>query len=153
MGVELYTTIKKTPLSVWIDIHDSNDLTGLIIKGKPDEAQLLIQWFILSDEFIECFGLPEQFIDLLETKREACIKMAQYCQSLDRFTEFEARMMLKQITAETTGVTSFSITEEKGYIEESIGFWLDPEKITVFEYYSKKKQAERKWQTQSKETT
>jgi len=153
LGVELYTTIKKTPLSVWIDIHDSNDLTGLIIKGKPDEAQLLIQWFILSDEFIECFGLPEQFIDLLETKREACIKMAQYCQSLDRFTEFEARMMLKQITAETTGVTSFSITEEKGYIEESIGFWLDPEKITVFEYYSKKKQAERKWQTQSKETT
>lgn len=153
MGVELYTTIKKTPLSVWIDIHDSNDLTGLIIKGKPDEAQLLIQWFILSDEFIECFGLPEQFIDLLETKREACIKMAQYCQSLDRFKEFEARMMLKQITAETTGVTSFSITEEKGYIEESIGFWLDPEKITVFEYYSKKKQAERKWQTQSKATT
>lgn len=153
MEVKLYTTIKKTPLSVWIDIHDSNDLTALVIEGKPDEAKLLMQWFILSDEFIECFGLPEQFMDLLETKREACIKMAQYCQSLDRFTEFEAKIMMKQITSETTGVTSFSITEEKGYIEESIGFWLDPEKITVFEYYSKKKQAERKWQTQSKETT
>jgi hypothetical protein len=153
MAVKLYDTIKKIPLSVWIAIHDSNDLTGLIIKGKPTDAELLMQWFILSDEFIEHFGLPDDFTDLLETKRQACIKLAQYCQNLDRFTEFEANVLLKETTNEANKVTDFSIVDEKGYIEESMGFWLDPERITVYEYYKKKKQAERKWRTQSKTTT
>lgn len=153
MALKLYDTIKKLPLSVWIEIHDSNNLEGLIIEGKADNAQLVFQWFVLSDEFIEAFGLPSDFMDLLETKREACIKLAQYCQTLDRFTEFEAKVLVEEITAEANKVTDFSIVDEKGYVEESMGFWLDPEKITVYEYYKKKKQAERKWQTQSKTTT
>jgi len=60
---------------------------------------------------------------------------------------------MEEVTAQANKVTDFSIVDEKGYIEESMGFWLDPDKITVFEYYSKKKQAERKWQIQSKATT
>jgi hypothetical protein len=141
------------PLSVWIQIHEDNDLTALILEGKADNAQLVVQWFVLSDEFTDLFGLPSDFMDLLEIKREACLKLAKYCQTLDRFTEFEAKVLVEEITAEANKVTNFSIVDEKGYIEESMGFWLDPEKITVYEYYKKKQQAERKWQTQSKATT
>ncbi len=153
MAVKFYDTIKEMPLNIWIKIHDTNDLKYLVLEGEPDEAQLLIQWFLLSDEFINSFGLPEDFLDLLETKRQACIKMAQYLQTLDRFTEFESKVLMEEVTAQANKVTDFSIVDEKGYIEESMGFWLDPDKITVFEYYSKKKQAQRKWQIQSKATT
>ena len=153
MALKLYDSIKRMPLSVWIQIHEDNDLNALIIEGKADNAQLVVQLFVLSDEFIDLFGLPSDFMELLEIKREACLKLAQYCQTLDRFTEFEAKVLMEEITAEANKVTNFSIMDEKGYIEESMGFWLDPEKITVYEYYHKKKQAERKWQTQSKATT
>jgi len=150
--MNLHNTIKKLPLSIWIDIQETNDLTLLIKTGKPKVSELVLKWFELNDEFIKEFGLPQDYLDLLETKRHACLKMAEYCQTLDRFTEFESKVLIEEIKAISIKAVDFSIMDEKGYIEESLGFWLDPERITVFEYYSKKKQAQRKWQTQSKTT-
>lgn len=150
--MKFYDTIKKLPLSVWIEIQDTNNLNLLVTEGEATQGELVLQWFKLNDEFILDFGLPQDYLDLLETKREACLKMAEYCQTLDRFTEFESKILIEELNAQTKTAVDFSITDEKGYIEESLGFWLDPERITVFEYYSKKKQAQRKWQTQSKIT-
>jgi len=76
MAVKFYDTIKEMPLNIWIKIHDTNDLKYLVLEGEPDEAQLLIQWFLLSDEFINSFEFPEDLLDYLETNRQACIKMA-----------------------------------------------------------------------------
>jgi hypothetical protein len=151
--MKFHETIKKLQLSIWVEIQDNNNLELLLIEGKATEVELILQWFKLNDEFIKAFGLPQDYLDLLETKREACLKMAEYCQTLDRFTEFESKILIEELNAQTKTAVDFSITDEKGYIEESLGFWLDPERITVYEYYSKKKQAQRKWQTQSKITT
>lgn len=135
------------PIGKWIALHDNNDLTQLVIDGNFKPEELLEGWYKIHDEFIQKHGNVKDIEQRAKDKLRAAKLLIKYLKTLDRFHEFEAGILLDEINAPSVGV---SMMEEKGYIEEALGFWMDPDKVTVDEYYAKKKQAHRKWQTQSK---
>lgn len=94
----------------------------------------------MKDEFLKKFGLPEQYKDLLETKREAVLKMCEYLkgQGNDRFVEFEAKMLLKEVSATEEKNENVDMGAEKAMMQKMLGFRID-KNWTVDDYYNQKK--------------
>jgi hypothetical protein len=137
------------PLGRWIAMNDNNDIAQLVISGNPSPEQIMEAYYALYDEFNLKHG-TKGVSEALKDKLRAAKMLIKYIKTLDRFLEFEANILLDEIkTSQKTGI---SMMEEKGHIEETLGFWLDPERVTVDEYYAKKKQVLTKWQIQSKTT-
>ena len=144
----LFERIEDVPIGRWIELRDQNDISQLVIEGTPPVNELVLCWYKINDQYIEKYGDPKEVEAQAQEKKRAAKLLIKYLKTGDRFHEFEAGILLDEINA--PDITGITMMEEKGYIEESLGFWMDPEKVKVPEYYAKKKQAKRKWQTQSK---
>lgn len=147
-GYKLYESIAKVPIGRWIALHDENDIMQLVIEGKPPIDALVMCWYKINDQYIEKYGDAKSIEEQARQKKQAAKFLIKYLKTGDRFNEFEANILLDEMNTPNEGGPT--MLEEKGYVEEALGFWMDPEKVLVPEYYAKKKQAQRKWQTQSK---
>ena len=127
------------PFKVWRKIHESGNFMLVLIKGNATAFECLLKWYNLQDEWISKFGHSEDYKELLETKREACIKMAQYLQSQDRFQEFESKIALEEIADLELKTVINTLGEEKAKIQRATGLRID-ESWTVDDYYYQKKE-------------
>jgi len=133
---------------------DDNDLTMLIKsgRGRPDAPDLIAQWHRLNDEFIRKHVNQQDHKNKTREKIRGAKVLIEFLKTGDHYKEFQAKLQMKE-NAEKRSGPSGKMMDEKGNIEMLLdGMYLDPEKVTVDEYYSKKKQAEQRWQTRSKTT-
>ena len=138
MESNYYTSLKETPLSVWIELNDSKDLSALCKSSEGATMDLLKAYYSLIDEQTERFGRPENYQDVINKKMELAQLFCDYLISGDRFIKFQAEVVKKELLELETPGGSQSIYEEKSIIEKRIGFYLDPEKISTLEYLYKK---------------
>jgi len=91
----------------------------------------------MFEDYINRFGLSDEFLSILEKKKSIALKKIDLLLSGDgsmkTLIEVE-EYQLSVMTAEPEKKTSF--TEVKSYIEKYFGFRLDMKQITVVEFYT-----------------
>ena len=142
MKPEFWGSIDEMPFQVWRKVHETGNVMLLLIKGKSNIFECLMKWFDVKDEFLKRFGVPEEQMLLLEAKRDACIKMAEFLQTGDRFTEFEAKMMLDDLKQMEIKEGTISMGQQKAQMQKALKMHIDERTWTVADYYEQKKSLE-----------
>jgi hypothetical protein len=132
-----YTSIDELPIYNWWKIHESGDMLQLIkSKGKATNAKLAEVWSRLYDEFIDTFGINEDFRQYLELKREIEILKIDLIVdgdgSIQTFIEIKEFEMSQVFNKETK--TNYN--EVKVYVEKYMGFRLDVKTTSTRDYYT-----------------
>lgn len=106
--------------------------------GKYTGMALQLKWNVVYDGYISRFGLSEDYLKLIEKKKEiAGLKVERMIsgqKSLNTFikiAEIELESLQKGDRKDEV-----DFYESKAQVEKQIGFVLDPKKITVAEFYS-----------------
>jgi len=135
---EFWESTADMPWDIWKQIHETSDLSLVCKSGEASLIQCLFKWYDLKDEWIRKFGVDEQYKDLLETKREAVLKMAEYLQTNNDFTKFEAKMLIHEVNANEEEEIKIDMGAEKAQMQKELGFRIGKE-WTVDDYYYQKK--------------
>lgn len=138
-----FDSIDRLPIYNWWQIHKTHDFTWLYtIKrrkaSKYTRQALQTKWGVVYDGYIERFGLSEDYLKLIEKKKEiAALKverMATGERSINTFIKI-AELELEEMQ-KGNGREEVDFYESKAHVEKQLGFALDPMKITVSEFYS-----------------
>ena len=103
--------------------------------GKAHLGALSIIWSRVYDQYIDRFGMNDDFISYLMKQREISIMKIDRWLNDDRSLETlidVAELELKEIT-ENGGSDFF---ETKSAMEKELGFMIDVKKCSVTEFYS-----------------
>lgn len=126
------------PWHIWKKIHETGNITLVIKSGETTIFECLNKWYDLKDEWVRKFGLAEDYLELLEAKKQAVLKMCEYLKTGDRFVEFESKMLLLEVGELDKKGNSVNMDEEKALMQRMLGFRINQE-WTVDEYYNQKK--------------
>lgn len=127
------------PVFNWFKIHQTNNLTYLRrtpLKEFEENPHLRKIWFKLNDEFLQRFGLTEDFKKLIRLKKQRISQLMDYVLKDEPFKLTEAELTTVEIN-ELIG-NGDGVTDEETIfiIEEQLGFKMDVKKLTVVEYYN-----------------
>lgn len=136
-----YTGIDTMPVYNWMQLNENFDIKFILKKplwiNKINKLSLALIWKDVYYQYIDKFGFTDEFIYLLEKKREIALKKIDLIvtgdksiNTLIKIDEIELEKMLEG----SKGKTSFM--EIKIHIEKFFGFHLDLKNVTVSEFYS-----------------
>lgn len=142
------------PINNWIKMYDNNDLTQLSRTGKICKRAGLI-FEQLQDEFIDTFGVSEDFIKLQRKRIELELLLCKQVQTGNMSDQFfidflqgEIDEMKKYKTAKN------SIWDTVPWVEHEMGgMHIDTFKTMVFEYYNRVKFVIKKTEAKAKPVT
>ncbi len=140
-----YTSISNIPIGVFSEVLSSGNLGMLVLKGNPSIMHLAQVWEIIYNEYLQLFGIPENFRQFALHKKKAgklwqdvFVKGLAWKKPLAQVQDLKAESYLKE--SEVGEVTIEQVMAEMG---KRVGFYLNPRVVTVKEYYGYKKQIER----------
>jgi hypothetical protein len=133
-----YTSIDELPLYSWRKINETNDLKWMFKSGKGQVNKKIVEaWGKLFDEFIDAFGISDQFLQILEKKKQIAILTAEMYLYNDRsretFIDIEKWELSKLLEDEGKGS---SFHETKAHIEKEMGFQINERTTSVLDYYT-----------------
>jgi hypothetical protein len=133
-----YQSIKECPMYNWIELYEKSDITQLSKTGKVCKRAESV-YEKLQDEIINEFGINEDFLRILKLKIQIELLYAEQIESGNKsnqifidIKEIDCRdLMNKQ--------TKIDLFETIIAIEKSLGFKINPKRLTVFEFYKYQK--------------
>lgn len=136
-----YRTIEELPIRVWFEIHKDGDYTKLLkVDVKlTDETIFNISkvWTSIYNEYIEKFGLSDEFMSELRTeikianlRADLVITGQRYLNTLIKIEEEKKKLNELEIK-EPNDLETVLAKMSKYY-----GFKLSSRELTVNEYYS-----------------
>ena len=133
---KVYDSIYTMPISVWLKVHETQDLSPLAIDSKVDAEVLQESWSKAYNEYIKEFGISEQFKAYLELKRQliyATIDAALEPSSINLTYEKIAKVDHDNFF-ENQEKANFNVVYAR--VEKHIGFKLNRNETTVFDFYN-----------------
>jgi len=139
--VDCYRSIDELPIKIWFDIHKNTDYKKLLKSGDCEDEEtyfkLFEAWQTLYNEFIDRFGLSEEFLADLETE----VKIANLQADLI-ITKQKHLKTLIRVEQEKLRINTFD-TKEPSDLESTLakisklyGFKLSSRETTTAEYYA-----------------
>ena len=131
-----YDSIYTMPISTWLKVHETGELSHIIIEGKASDIELSESWQKCYNEYIAEFGVNEQFKMFLELKRQLI------------YATIDAALEPSSINTTLASIAkhdhdSFFDGQEKvnfnliyARVEKHIGFKLNRNETTVFDFYN-----------------
>ena len=123
-----YTSIDDLPQYNWRMIGEKNDLSFMLIDKhkKFDKAKMKIAFDKIKDEYIDTFGINDNYLKILELKRDIAILEIDMAISKDRtiknfirISKIELDNLLKSSDNSKQSQTTFALTKHlKCYISE-----------------------------------
>jgi len=139
----MYKSIDKLPILIWLDIHETSDLTLLFIKQpkKINFKALEDAWEKINDEYLQCFGISEEMEKSLNDKRLAALSKAEYLitgkrHHLTHAEVYEADSKVKKKD------TKIDIENTCVKLTKFYGVRIKSNELTVSEYYNFIKEAQ-----------
>ena len=134
-----YASIDDLPMYNWKKIHDTNDLKWLFVTKQEVENNELLErrWALIYDEYLNEFGLSDEYKEILKVKRKIANLQADYIIKGDR-------VLLNFINIEKNALESLYDTSKKGssfrdslvHLEKMQGIKINTKQITVADYYN-----------------
>lgn len=134
-----YSSIDDLPMYNWKKIHDTNELKWLFVTKQEVENNELLErrWALIYDEYLNEFGLSDEYKEILNVKRKIANLQADYIIKGDR-------VILNFINIEKNALESLYDTSKKGssfreslvHLEKMQGIKINTKQITVADYYN-----------------
>ena len=134
-----YSSIDDLPMYNWKKIHDTDELKWLFVTKQEVENNELLErrWALIYDEYLNEFGLSDEYKEILKVKRKIANLQADYIIKGDR-------VLLNFINIEKNALESLYDTSKKGstfrdslvHLEKMQGIKINTKQITVADYYN-----------------
>lgn len=134
-----YSSIDDLPMYNWKKIHDTDELKWLFVTKQEVENNELLErrWALIYDEYLNEFGLSDEYKEILKVKRKIANLQADYIIKGDR-------VLLNFINIEKNALESLYDTSKKGstfrdslvHLEKMQGIKINTKTITVADYYN-----------------
>lgn len=141
LELDCYNSIDELPIKIWFDIHKTVNFKKLLKSGECKNEKTYIKlfelWQKLYNEFIERFGLSDEFLSDLQTE----IKIANLQADLIITKQKHLNTLIK-IEQEKMRINNFEISEPADIesilakMSKYYGFKLSSRELTTAEYYS-----------------
>lgn len=138
-----YTSIDELPIWNWWQVSETGDLKYLCKDGF-EEAPSVDVWTKIHDEYLESYGLNDEFKKLLRLKKDWILKQSKFIVEGDAFSSTLADITEHKINDIINSGSKMSKEDVIIFLEEKLGREIDPKKLTVkkyndyLKYYSKK---------------
>ena len=136
-----FTTIDDLPIKIWFDIHKEGNYSKLMRSEIPLTNKALIQlsniWDNLYNEFIERFGLSDEFMADLRDEIKLANLQADYIITGDKYLSTLIKIEKEKkrlLDLEVTPPMELDIILAK--VSKYYGFKLTSRDLTVTEYYA-----------------
>ncbi len=140
-NVNLYDSIDELPIKIWFEIHKTGDYS-LLIKGKLKINDYIIdkcdkKWAELYNQYIDKFGLSEEFLVDLDSQIELAQQKAEYIINGDRYLKTLIKIGEEKLKESRTGeVKPVELEILLAKMSKYYGFKLESKELTVTQYYS-----------------
>ena len=141
LELDCYNSIDELPIKIWFDIHKTVNFKKLLKSGECKNEKTYIKlfelWQKLYNEFIERFGLSDEFLSDLQIE----IKIANLQADLIITKQKHLNTLIK-IEQEKMRINNFEISEPADIesilakMSKYYGFKLSSRELTTAEYYS-----------------
>ena len=134
-----YESIEDLPIWNWWKIAETGQL-GYLYKDEKEynkhDNSLVELWSKIQDEYLEEFGITDDFKEMLTLKKRWITQKANFLITGERFLLNE----IEEIEIDLKEIENTNITVKKDdtviMLEEKLGRELEPKKMSVKKYYS-----------------
>jgi len=138
MAKEYFNSIEELPIWNWWKIAETGNLIYLHKDSdyKENDYSIVKIWDALQDEYLNEFGITEDFREMLSLKKKWIIKKSEYLLTGDRFILNDIDRIESEIDSSTSNISMVKKDDTVIMLEEKLSFPLDPKKMSVKKYYS-----------------
>lgn len=146
MKRDYFNSIDELPIWNWWKIAETGELYFLFkdSDSKKDASHLHEIWNNIHNEYLDEYGLTDDFKRVLKLKKKWILTQNEYIQTGERFKLTEIDIINAQIQEETQEKKTMSKDDTIIFLEEKLGREINPKELTVkkyndyIKYYSKK---------------
>ena len=139
--LDTFVSIHDTPIKVWFDIHETGDCRLLLKEmcevSSEEMSDLWMVWEKIYNEYIDKFGLSEEFLEDLNNQIEVANYKAEFIISGDRYYKTMIRVAedrIKMTKEDNSKPMDLEVILAK--VSKYYGFKLSSKEISIVEYYS-----------------
>jgi hypothetical protein len=137
---EYYQSIHKLPIGVYSRIQEGESLELLVTKGSVQTSVLLDTWQDINRQIVNTFGANEEYIKLLQLKKEWCEMICKIWLEREKFEWMESFAFAKQkeieaLEAKIKKNNETTFAQTLANVSAKMNFRIDPNTTTVYEFY------------------
>jgi len=136
---DYFNSIDELPIWNWWRIAESGNLIYLH-KGNYDKEdytyKAYLLWNKLQNEYLDEFGITEEFRQILELKKKWISKKTEFLLTGERFKLTEIDMIEAEISETSSTKTANKKEDSIIILERKLGFPLDDKILSVKKYYN-----------------
>ena len=136
--IKYYNSIDNCPALLFFQISEGKkDVTALCKKGLADEHEAIKAWDSIYSEFINEFGVSQEYKHYIRLKSELCEMIEQLIDG--------AKWMKMPIQIKKTDIANLenslfksdsNFNKTIAMLSKKMGFAIDPSKLTLRMFYS-----------------
>lgn len=123
------------PVSIFNEISKTGNLQLLIISGRVNRSKLSFAWSEIMNQFVNEFGINKSYQDYLNTMLQVVALNYDIYVKGQKWKKIKALSKTKQAESFTSAGTGISLSEQVANISKQMGFRVDPDAVSVFEFY------------------
>lgn len=139
--IEYFTSIEEMPIWNWFKIHSTNNIK-FVCKSDPGDLsvkqvkELEAAFENINGEFIDTFGISEDFRKILDLRREITWLKVDMMETGDKSLQNFIDMRESDLREVINGTRGDDYMEVKAHVEKFMGFKMNDKEVTVREYYT-----------------
>ena len=147
-----FEDLGKVSLRTWREVHETGDLTKLVISGTPEPKKLQEAWHNLNNQFLKVYGLDKNTKQSFKLKYNFARAMVEYLATGEKSYKMELKILREDIELQKKKEGKHvPFIEIIAMVEEVFGFQIDEDKTTVTKFYSYLKQIKHKNEKQQRQ--
>ena len=138
--LDCFRTIDDLPIKIWFDIHKTGDYRMLlkkIVTIDADDFQYLFNvWEVIYNQYIDMFGLSEEFLEDLNSQIQLANYKAEFVISGNRFLKTLIKIEEEKMVSNRNVSKPIELEMLLAKMSKYYGFKLESKELTVVQYYS-----------------
>ncbi len=139
--LNVYRSIDDLPIKRWFSVQKTGDVSFILTEQREiepaEEVELWSIWENIFNEYMERFGLSEEYKEDLQNKIDLANLKADFIISGDRYFKTMIRVQEEIIRAnQDDSGKEFELEILLAKMSKFYGFKLTSRELTVAEYYS-----------------
>lgn len=138
---KVYKSIDELPVKKWFAIHKDGDFTHIAKSEKDKKAirkwkELPILWEKIYNEYIQRFGLPDEFISMMKLKNDIAIMQADLIITGKKHFKTLIEIKKQELKKDSGIEKPKELDSILAIVSKWYGFHVNSNKITVSQYYA-----------------
>lgn len=140
MNKDYFDSIENIPIWNWDKVTSGNslDLSYLLKERREvkdvEIMELYSTWMSMQNEYISAYGLPDEYIELLELQKEWILKKTEELADGIRFAKTEVAIIEEDMQS-LKKKDSVKLSTSLIFLEEKLKRPLDPHEITAKKFF------------------